>query len=539
LDEERLKREAALGIMLTLLLINILTMVFDPEAVEASESIFISEDGSINPPTAPISTVDNITYAFTDDIYETIELGRSNIVVDGNGHELQGSGSGSGFYIENSWETGVHTNVTIQNITISNFEVGIRGRYMGKTTVRNITIKNCGVGISGGESCSNNIFFGNNITNNGVGIHLLEGSDYNVIYGNDITANSGEGIYFEICRDNTIYGNNIRNNGGDGVLFEMSGHNIVYGNNLTNNGIYFMYGPSNNFIHHNNFVAVEVGFWDPISNIWDNGYPSGGNYWSDYDGVDFFSGPYQNETGSDGIGDTPYDLHTDNVDDYPFMDLSPFPPLSHFLYTPIIPVINESVAFDASFSHDVDGTITSYYWDFGDGKNAAGFAVEHEYRDSSTYTVTLTVTDNDGRNDTSTQSVNVWKLSSSVSISASPTTIMLLESTIISGSITPIRVGAKVTIWIGKEQIWTILENATTNAEGEYSYIWTPSESGIYALKASWAGDSYTLPDETSDVDLDVNIIPEFPTWTSILLVISLSGLIIILFKRKIEQKLS
>jgi parallel beta-helix repeat protein len=537
LDEKRLKREAAFGIMLTLLLISILTIVFDPEVVEASESIFIRDDGSINPPTAPISTVDNITYAFNDDIHETIGLGRSNIVVDGNGHELTGSGSGAGFYIENSWETGVYTNVTIQNITISNFEVGIRGWYMGKTTIRNTKIKNCGVGISGGESCSNNIFFGNNITNNGVGIHLLEESDYNIIYGNDITANSGEGIYFEICGNNTIYGNNIRNNGGDGILFEISGHNIVYGNNLTNNGIYFMSGSSNNFIHHNNFVAVEIGFLDPISNIWDKGYPSGGNYWSDYDGVDFFSGTYQNETGSDGIGDTPYDLHTDNVDNYPFMNLSPIPPLSHFLYTPIIPVINETITFDASFSHDVDGTITSYYWNFGDGKNAAGFAVEHEYKDSRTYTVTLTVTDNDERNDTSTQSVNVWKLSSSVSISASPTTIMLLESTIISGSITPIREGAKVTIWIAKEQTWTILENATTNEESEYSYIWTPSESGTYALKASWAGDSYTLPDETSDVDLDVNIIPEFPTWTSILLVISISGLTIILFKRKIEHK--
>ncbi|NIV92547.1 hypothetical protein GWN42_07015 [candidate division KSB1 bacterium] len=42
--------------------------------------------------------------------------------------------------------------------------------------------------------------------------------------------------------------------------------------------------------------------------------PAGGNYWSDYTGVDKFSGPNQNETGSDGIGDTP-----SFQDNYPLM----------------------------------------------------------------------------------------------------------------------------------------------------------------------------------------------------------------------------
>jgi len=45
-------------------------------------------------------------------------------------------------------------------------------------------------------------------------------------------------------------------------------------------------------------------------NVWDDGYPSGGNYWSDYTGVD---------ANSDGIGDTPYILDAQNVDNYPLM----------------------------------------------------------------------------------------------------------------------------------------------------------------------------------------------------------------------------
>jgi hypothetical protein len=63
-------------------------------------------------------------------------------------------------------------------------------------------------------------------------------------------------------------------------------------------------------------------------NVWDDGYPSGGNYWSDYTGVDLYSGPYQNETSSDGIGDTPYDIDENNVDHYPLMKpWTPKPPV--------------------------------------------------------------------------------------------------------------------------------------------------------------------------------------------------------------------
>jgi len=53
------------------------------------------------------------------------------------------------------------------------------------------------------------------------------------------------------------------------------------------------------------------------ANVWDDGYPSGGNYWSDYTGVDVKGGPDQDLPGSDGIGDTPYVLDTNNRDRYP------------------------------------------------------------------------------------------------------------------------------------------------------------------------------------------------------------------------------
>ena len=101
-----------------------------------------------------------------------------------------------------------------------------------------------------------------------------------------------------------------------------SGNEISY-NILGNNyfGIHFYYS-NNNVIHHNNFLNnVVQTYLDHSLNTWDDGYPSGGNYWTNYAGVDLYSGPYQNEAGSDGISDIPYPIDADNEDRYPLMDL--------------------------------------------------------------------------------------------------------------------------------------------------------------------------------------------------------------------------
>jgi hypothetical protein len=54
-------------------------------------------------------------------------------------------------------------------------------------------------------------------------------------------------------------------------------------------------------------------------NLWDDGYPSGGNHWSNYTGADVKGGSYQNETGSDGIGDTSHVIDANNTGRYPLM----------------------------------------------------------------------------------------------------------------------------------------------------------------------------------------------------------------------------
>ena len=70
-------------------------------------------------------------------------------------------------------------------------------------------------------------------------------------------------------------------------------------------------------------------------------------------------------------------------------------PVASFTESATTVLTNESIDFDASRSYDSDGTIVSFFWDFGDNTNATGVSVSHAYTNNGVYTVTLTVTDDD------------------------------------------------------------------------------------------------------------------------------------------------
>jgi PKD repeat protein len=81
-------------------------------------------------------------------------------------------------------------------------------------------------------------------------------------------------------------------------------------------------------------------------------------------------------------------------------------PTADFNHSPIKPIIDQTIIFNASASYDPDRSILSYRWDFDDGNitTLAGAVITHAYTTEGTYNVTLTVTDDDGLNGT------IWKL---------------------------------------------------------------------------------------------------------------------------------
>lgn len=57
-------------------------------------------------------------------------------------------------------------------------------------------------------------------------------------------------------------------------------------------------------------------------------------------------------------------------------------------------VVGGDLFFNAAASWDLNGTIQSYFWSFGDGQTATGMVANHTYNSPGIYTVALTVTDN-------------------------------------------------------------------------------------------------------------------------------------------------
>jgi PKD repeat protein len=79
-----------------------------------------------------------------------------------------------------------------------------------------------------------------------------------------------------------------------------------------------------------------------------------------------------------------------------YKGLGPTGPTAIFTWSPLQPIINQPVTFNASQSYDDEyGTITSYAWVFGDGNvtTVTNPIVLHTFTSSGDYTVTLTVTD--------------------------------------------------------------------------------------------------------------------------------------------------
>ena len=57
---------------------------------------------------------------------------------------------------------------------------------------------------------------------------------------------------------------------------------------------------------------------------------------------------------------------------------------------------NQQIQFSSSGSYDPDGSISAYYWTFGDGGTSTSANPVHSYTTPNTYTVSLRVTDNQG-----------------------------------------------------------------------------------------------------------------------------------------------
>jgi parallel beta-helix repeat protein len=326
----KLRRTASILIVASLFLsLSVFALNVRP-AKAAVGTIVINPDGSINSPVpANITTSDNVTYTFTNNNYLTIIVNRSNTIINGMGYTLQAGSGNDGFFIEYP----VH-NVTIKNTIITNNGWGIV------------------LDASNNDTLSGNIITGN--ANYGIEVVYMGG---NTVSDNNVTAN-GNGIFLGLSNNHTVSGNIVKANTQWGIELQSSSGNVVSDNNITGNGygVYFYDAVcSQNKFYHNNLVGNTYQVRSLGSaNTWDDGYPSGGNYWSNYQ----TAYPSAAENDSSAIWNTPYFMNLNNTDRYPLMgQFYTFPvlpsPLNGIIYNVDI-ISNSSISnFNSAISLEV------------------------------------------------------------------------------------------------------------------------------------------------------------------------------------------
>ncbi len=195
-------------------------------------------------------------------------------------------------------------------IAVDSDSNNISGNILSNTTIAAIRVRG-----------SFNIISANWVTSCKEGIELWSIYHNNTVSHNEISG-CGIGIDVPGSDDNKILLNSI-DGGSYGIKVGAGDRNQIVGNEVseaTSFGIQVR-SSSGNQVHHNvlidNAIQAED---DQTSNSWDDGYPSGGNYWSDYLGSDSFQGPNQIIPGADGIGDTPYPVNPNGTDRFPLTD---------------------------------------------------------------------------------------------------------------------------------------------------------------------------------------------------------------------------
>jgi len=252
-----------------LLIVSSLVIVYPIKALKVnSDTLYVGGDGPGNY-TRIQDAIDNASdddnvFVYNGTYYENVEIWKSITLVgeDRNSTIIDGQNKGSVINIFNEW-------VTIENFTIRNGIIGVRGGFWRLTISRNIIVNN----DKGIELCDseNNKIIGNLIKENNYGIDFQH-VENSVIGDNYILLNKKIGILFQMrayigCENNSVYFNTIKQNT-MGISLEWSSLNEINFNNFYQNIVDARFRMSSWTNWNHNYWGRTRIFPKPILGFW-------------------------------------------------------------------------------------------------------------------------------------------------------------------------------------------------------------------------------------------------------------------------------
>lgn len=285
----------------------------------------LSKEVEAYDPHAPILIVGDGAFTMVNGVTGGTGTMGDPYIIDG--WEIDAS-SADGIYIRDTSSHFVIRNVYVHDGTPTNSGIILNNTENGCVENSHVMANWLGVVAFSSANISISDTFAQDNLNTGIG---AQDSTNVTLLRNNATSSGGVGFVLTNCSVSTVIGND--------AYFNTFSLNIYFSDNITmtfNNLTYgtsggcWLYSSENISVHHNNFIEnndYQAKDGRGKDNSWDNGYPSGGNHWSDYGGID---------ANSDGIGDTPYDIIDTTIDDrYPLMAETIIPEFSSM----IIPII--------------------------------------------------------------------------------------------------------------------------------------------------------------------------------------------------------
>jgi parallel beta-helix repeat protein len=233
-----------------------------------------------------------------------ILFGANDITFDGGNNIIDGDGTGNGIDLNG------YSGVTVQNAEVKEFLFGIYSNGGGNNKMVNNFLHH----------------------NKNTGLVWLNGDGFTVV-GNLIEWNDHDALATSTTSMNTLENNTIQLNYGYGINFYKTSSTTIKENMIFANGDHGiqLYSSNSNLVYNNDLLGNKDGInqvFDNGNNNWNENYPVGGNYWYNYDEpsegcYDDYSGANQNQSGSDGICDSPY--INGITDNYPWTIQSGWP----------------------------------------------------------------------------------------------------------------------------------------------------------------------------------------------------------------------